>query len=86
VDLGEKLAVSTDAVLDTGTRKIVYVVKKGDMLEQREVNVGQTADGFYEVLGGLSEGEVVVTSGNFLVDSESKLKSAGQNAEHKHGQ
>ena len=86
VDLGEKLAVSTDAVLDTGTRKIVYVVKEDDILQQREVNVGQTADGFYEVLSGLSEGEVVVTSGNFLVDSESKLKSAIQGAEHKHGQ
>jgi len=73
VDLGEKLAVSEDAVLDTGTRKIVYVVKEGDILEQKEIKTGQNAEGFYEVLDGLNEGDVVVTGGNFLVDSESRL-------------
>ena len=86
VDLGEKLAVPEEAVLDTGVRKIVYVVKEGDLLEQRDVALGQKADGFYEVLDGLKEGEAVVISGNFLVDSESKLKSSLKGAEHKHGQ
>jgi len=76
VDLGEKLAVPETAVLDTGMRKIVYLAKEGDTLEAREVTLGQKAAGFYEVLGGLKEGDTVVTSGNFLVDSESKLKGA----------
>jgi len=76
VDLGEKLALPEIAVLDTGVRKIVYLVKEGDMLEAREVILGQKANGFYEVLDGLKEGDMVVTSGNFLVDSESKLKGA----------
>jgi len=75
VDLGEKLAVPETAVLDTGTRKIVYLAKEDDVLEQREVTLGQKAEGFYEVLGGLKEGDMVVISGNFLVDSESKLKA-----------
>lgn len=75
VDLGEKLAVPETAVLDTGLRKIVYLVKEGDMLESREVTLGQKAQGYFEVLDGLKEGDVVVTSGNFLVDSESKLKA-----------
>jgi len=76
VDLGEKLAVPETAVLDTGMRKIVYLVKEGDRLEAKEVTLGQKADGYYEVLDGLKEGDLVVTSGNFLVDSESKLKGA----------
>ena len=87
VDLGEKLAIPEAAVLDTGTRKIVYLIKEGDLLEQREVTLGQKAEGFYEVLGGLKEADTVVTSGNFLVDSESKLKAAPQDSsEYKHGQ
>lgn len=78
VDLGENLAVPEAAVLDTGTRKIVYLAKEGNMLEQREVTLGQKAQGYYEVFKGLNEEDEVVTSGNFLVDSESKLKSASQ--------
>jgi Cu(I)/Ag(I) efflux system membrane fusion protein len=74
VELGEKLAVPETAVLDTGARKIVYLAKEGDILQQREVVLGQKAQGYYEVLQGLSVGDTVVTSGNFLVDSESKLQ------------
>lgn len=77
-DLGEKPAVPESAVIDTGLRKIVYLSEPGDTLESREVTLGQKAEGYYEVLSGLSEGDVVVTSGNFLVDSESKLKGASQ--------
>jgi Cu(I)/Ag(I) efflux system membrane fusion protein len=77
VDLGEKLAVPESAVLDTGLRKIVYLLKGDSELESAEIVVGQKVEGYYEVLGGLGEGDLVVTSGNFLVDSESKLKSSG---------
>ncbi|MDP3786800.1 MAG: efflux RND transporter periplasmic adaptor subunit [Candidatus Omnitrophota bacterium] len=74
IDLGEKLAVPETAVIDTGMRKIVYVVKQDDTFEQRDVTLGQKALGYFEVLEGLKEGDIAVTSGNFLVDSESKLK------------
>ena len=74
IDLGEVLAMPEEAVLDTGLRKIVYVAKEGDILEAREVTLGQKAQGYYEVLSGINAGDVVVTSGNFLVDSESKLR------------
>ena len=86
IDLGERLAVLETAVLDTGVRKIVYLIKDDDMIELREVNLGQKAQGYYEVLGGLKEGDIVVTSGNFLVDSESKLKSALSGQSHQHSQ
>lgn len=78
VDLGEKLAVPEDAVLDTGLRKIVFLSKEGGIFESREIKIGQKANKYYEVLNGLSEGDVVVTSGNFLIDSESRLKSVAQ--------
>jgi membrane fusion protein, copper/silver efflux system len=76
--MGSKLAVPETAVLDTGLRKIVYLSEENNVLESREVTLGQKAENYYEVLSGLKEGDVVVTSGNFLVDSESKLKSPSQ--------
>lgn len=87
VDLGEKLAIPEDAVLDSGTRQIVFIKKAAGKYEPREVKLGHEADGFYEVISGVDEGEKIVTSANFLIDSESKLKSAIQGmGEHKHGQ
>ncbi len=78
VDLGKKLAVPVSAVLDTGLRKVVYVAQADNVMESREVKLGVKTDDLYEVLSGLSEGENVVTSGNFLVDSESKLENPAQ--------
>jgi Cu(I)/Ag(I) efflux system membrane fusion protein len=86
VGLGEKLAVPESAIMDTGLRKIVYLSREGDILESHEVTVGQKAEGYYEVFSGLKEGDSVVTSGNFLVDSESRLKSALSDESHQHGQ
>jgi len=86
IDLGEKLAIPEEAVLDTGMRKIVYLSKAEGFLEAKEVKLGQKADGHYEVLEGLKEGDIIVTSGNFFVDSESKLKAAASGASHQHGQ
>ena len=86
IDLGEKLALPELAVMDTGIRKIVYLSREGGLLEAREVKVGQKAEGYYEIFSGLSEGDIVVTSGNFFIDSESKLKSALEGTGHQHGQ
>ena len=86
VDLGEKLAVPVEAVLDSGTRRILFVDKGKGLLEPREVTVGVKGDGVWEILSGLQEGEPVVVNGNFLVDSESRLKGALEGAgEHPHG-
>lgn len=86
LDLGEKLAVPESAVLDTGVRKIVYLSREGDMIEQREVILGQKAGSYFEVFSGINEGDLVITSGNFLIDSESKLKGTGEAPVHEHGQ
>jgi len=75
-DLGEKLAVPEDAVMHAGTKNIVFIAKPDGYFEPRTVNLGAKAQGCYEVLGGLAANEEVVTSGNFLIDSESKLNAA----------
>ncbi len=76
VDYGTKLAVPADAVLDAGIKKFVFVAQGDGYFEPREVALGVRGSGVYEVLGGVVEGENVVTSANFLVDSESSLKAA----------
>jgi Cu(I)/Ag(I) efflux system membrane fusion protein/cobalt-zinc-cadmium efflux system membrane fusion protein len=76
VDYGTRLTVPADAVLDAGDTKIVFVAKGDGYFEPREVKLGVRGEGMYEVLGGLSDGENVVTSANFLIDSESSLKAA----------
>jgi len=75
-DLGERLTVPESAVLSSGTRNIVFVAKGDGYFEPREVRVGFRLPDAVEILEGLSGGESVVTSGNFLIDSESKLKAA----------
>lgn len=76
VPIGERLAVPREAVLDTGATQIVFVVKDGGTFEPRAVTLGRAAEGYYEALDGLSAGETVVTSANFLIDSESRFRSA----------
>jgi Cu(I)/Ag(I) efflux system membrane fusion protein len=76
IDLGEKLAIRDEAVLDTGVRQIAFVDKGNGYFEPRELKLGYRLENYYEVLAGLSKGEKVVTSANFLIDSESKLKEA----------
>lgn len=80
IDLGKALAVSQDSVLDTGTRKIVFVDRGEGLIEPREVVLGDKGDSDYEVLAGLKAGEKVIVSGNFLIDSESRLKAVLENA------
>ena len=76
VRLGQKPAVQEGAVIDTGIRQMVIIDKGSGYFEPREVKVGAKVDDYYEVIKGLKVGERVVTSANFLIDSESKLKEA----------
>ncbi len=76
VDLGGRLAVPAEAVVDAGDRQTVFVDEGGGYLAARRVTVGARAGGYAEILRGLKQGDRVVTSGNFLIDSESQLKAA----------
>ena len=70
------LAVAESAVLDSGTRQVVLIDKGDGKFEPRDVRLGRRGGGYVEVTAGISEGEAVVTSANFLIDAESNLKAA----------
>ncbi|MEO6327161.1 MAG: efflux RND transporter periplasmic adaptor subunit [Thermoanaerobaculia bacterium] len=72
----QALVVPDDAVLDSGTRRIVFVSQSDGELSPREIVAGGHSEGLVEVLSGLAEGEAVALGANFLLDSESRLKSA----------
>jgi Cu(I)/Ag(I) efflux system membrane fusion protein len=75
-DLGVGLVVPESAVINAGDRQIVFLDAEGGRLQPREVQLGaKVADGF-QVLRGIAEGDRVVVSANFLLDSESSLKAA----------
>jgi RND family efflux transporter MFP subunit len=76
VDHGRQLYVPQEAVLDSGAEQIAFVAREDGYFEPRRIKVGGRVDNHYIVLSGLTLGEKVVTSGNFLIDSESQLKSA----------
>jgi Cu(I)/Ag(I) efflux system membrane fusion protein len=76
VPLGLRLAVPKDAVLETGERKIIFIHHGGGKLEWRTVATGLRANEWVEITEGLQAGEHIVTSANFLIDSESQLKAA----------
>jgi membrane fusion protein, copper/silver efflux system len=79
INLGNKLVVPEDAVLDTGTEQYVFVDKGNGYFEPRAVKHGPEAGGYYAVESGLEAGERVVTAANFILDSESRLKGAFAN-------
>jgi membrane fusion protein, copper/silver efflux system len=76
VEAPEGIVVPESAVLDTGTRQIAFVEMPGDRFEPREVRTGLRSEGRIQVLSGVREGERVVVRANFLLDSESRLRSA----------
>ncbi|OHY62551.1 efflux transporter periplasmic adaptor subunit [Pluralibacter gergoviae] len=81
------LAVPEEAVIATGERSRVIVARDGGRFEAVNVMTGISADGWTEIRRGLQEGERVVTSGQFLIDSEASLRSAlPVSMEHEHGE
>jgi Cu(I)/Ag(I) efflux system membrane fusion protein len=76
VPLGRRLAVPREAVLDSGTRQVVFVDKGEGHFEPQEVTLGLRVDNKYEILSGLKPGTRVVASANFFLDSESKLRES----------
>jgi Cu(I)/Ag(I) efflux system membrane fusion protein len=70
------LTVPSEAVVDTGETHYLFVSRDGGRFEPRMVRVGAHLNDKVEILSGVAEGETVVTTGNFLVDSESRLRAA----------
>ena len=76
VDIGARLQVPESAVIYTGPRRLVFLDLGEGRLRPQEVELGAKGDDYYEVIDGVREGDVVVTSGNFLIAAESRIRSA----------
>lgn len=75
-DLGVKTVVPENAVIHSGMKNIVIIALGDGKFKPQVVELGGYSDGYYQVLSGLSEGNTIVTSAQFLIDSESNLKAA----------
>jgi Cu(I)/Ag(I) efflux system membrane fusion protein len=73
---GRVLVVPTGAVIRSGERNLVFLDEGDGRFTPREIDIGRKGAAGFEVTGGLREGQRVVTSANFLLDSESSLKAA----------
>lgn len=76
IDLKGRLGIPESAVLHTGSRDIVYVFGEGNKLTPKTIKVGLKTEGFYEVVSGLNEGDMISSGPNFLIDSEAKIRGA----------
>ena len=74
--LGRQLFVPASAVLQGGTRQVVFISRARGKFEPRQVQLGSRTDDGFVVLKGVQAGDVVATSANFLIDSESQLQAA----------
>jgi hypothetical protein len=72
----ETVAVPDQAIIHSGERNVAVIAIGGGYFDPREVKLGVTADGYVQILDGIKEGEKIVISSQFLIDSESNLKSA----------
>lgn len=75
---GHQLAIPKEAVIDTGAKRYALRALGDGYFEPHEIEVGEPVDQYYPVLSGLSLGDTVVTSAQFLIDSETNLQAAMQ--------
>ena len=78
ISFGITLTVPEEAVIVAGTSRVVFVDLGGGYLKPVQVATGQRAQGYVEIFDGIDTGDVVVTSGNFLVAAEARLKTGLQ--------
>ena len=76
VNIPSTLTVAADAVLNAGERQTVFVDRGNGFFEPRQVKTGEREGDRIQILSGLTGGERIVVSGNFLIDSESQMKAA----------
>jgi membrane fusion protein, copper/silver efflux system len=83
VPMGNRLSIHSKAILFNGDHNMVYVALGEGLFEPKMIQIGDEADPYFEILSGLKDGELVVTNGHFLIDSESQIKFGGS-AKHQH--
>jgi len=82
INYGKQIVVPQEAIMDSGDKQYLFVVHDGGVFEPRVIQMGAKLEGNVVVLSGLNAGETIVISGNFLIDSESRLKSAMAGMQH----
>jgi Cu(I)/Ag(I) efflux system membrane fusion protein len=82
IPLGKHLVVPKDTVLMTGERAVVFIYHGDGKIEWRNVKLGVRSGDVIEILEGVKEGDEIITSANFLIDSESQLKAAMGGMQH----
>lgn len=82
VPLAESLVIPVSSLLDTGTRKIVFVAQDAETFVKRDIVTGQEADGYIQVLSGLQPSDTIVTAAAFLIDSQTQLGQFSSHAGH----
>ena len=85
IDLPVTIVVPKTAVIGTGQRQVVWLQKQAGLFEPHVVKLGQSSDDFVQVLSGIDDGEAVVSSGGYLIDSESQLQDASDNSSGHNG-
>ena len=75
---GRRLAIPKEAVIDNGAKRYALVAHPNGYFAPAEIQVGPPSDEFYPLLAGLAEGDSVVSSAQFLIDSETNLQAAMQ--------
>ncbi|MBI5573048.1 MAG: efflux RND transporter periplasmic adaptor subunit [Elusimicrobia bacterium] len=73
INPGKVLSIPENALIDTGTRKLVYLDLGNGRYKPQEVKTGFSGEGYVEIVSGMKEGDAVVTDGNFMLDSQSTL-------------
>jgi membrane fusion protein, copper/silver efflux system len=82
IPLGSRLVVPKNAVLLTGERSVIFIYHGDGKIEWRDVQLGARTDDLVEIVQGIKEGDEIITSANFLIDSESQLKAAMGGMQH----
>ena len=82
IPLGERLVVPRDAILLTGERAVIFIYHGDGKIEWRDVKLGVRSENLVEVTEGIKQGDQIITSANFLIDSESQLKAAMGGMQH----
>jgi membrane fusion protein, copper/silver efflux system len=81
----QTIGVPKNAVIRTGEHNIVYIEKEKGVFEPIQVQIGYEQDGYYAITSGLNEGDLVVTSGGFLIDSETQIQKGFTSGHENHG-
>lgn len=81
----QTIGVPKNAVIRTGEHNLVYIEKEKGIYEPRQVQISYEQDGYYAITSGLKEDEIIVTSGGFLIDSETQIQKGFTSGHENHG-